>query len=80
MIVANKSLRDLFSKLKDDLSKKVDEKIYEQNAKSEKLESTISIYESTMDQLMVKCDDNEQYTTRSCLGINGMEVKGKKGR
>ena len=80
MIVANKSLRDLFSKLKDDLSKKVDEKIYEQNAKSEKLESTISIYESTMDQLMVKCDDNKHYTSRSCLRINGVEVKGKKGR
>ena len=36
-LVANKSFEDLFNKLKDDLFKKIDEKISEQNAKIEKL-------------------------------------------
>ena len=36
-LVTNKSFQDLFSKLTDDLLKKFDEKISEQNVKSEKL-------------------------------------------
>ena len=40
--------------------KKFDEKISEQNAKIEKLELTITIHENTIDQLLIKCDDNEQ--------------------
>ena len=43
--------------------------------KSEKLESIIIIHENTIDQLLVKCDDNEQYSRRSCLRIHGVEVK-----
>ena len=63
---------------KDDLLKKLDEKISEQNAKIEKLESIISIHENTIDQLLVKCEDNEQYSRRSCLRIHGKKRKGKK--
>ena len=37
LLVTNKSFEDLFNKLKDDLFKKIDEKISEQNAKIEKL-------------------------------------------
>ena len=40
-LVTNKSLEDLFRKLKDDFSKKFDEKTSEHNAKIEKLESII---------------------------------------
>ena len=58
-LVKNKSLEDLFSKWKDDLLKKIDEKISDQNVKIEKLESIISIHENTIDQLLEKCDDNE---------------------
>ena len=46
-LATNKSLEDLFSKLKDGLLEKFDEKISEQNAKIEKLESIISIHENT---------------------------------
>ena len=47
----------------------------EQNVKIEKLESIITIHENTIDQLLVKCDDNEQYSRRSCMRIQGVEVK-----
>ena len=49
-LVTDKSLEDLVNKLKGDLMKKFDEKISEQNAKIEKLESIISIHENTIDQ------------------------------
>ena len=74
-LVTNNSLEELFNKLKNEIMKKFDEKILEQNAKIEKLESIITIHENTIDQLLVKCDDNEQYSRRSCLCIHGVEVK-----
>ena len=76
-LVTNKLLEDLFNKLKGDLLKKFDEKISKQNAKIEKLESIISIHENTIDQLLVKYDDDEQYSRRSYLDIHGVEVKEK---
>ena len=33
------------------------------------------MHENTIDQLLIKCDDNEQYSRRSCLRIHGVEVK-----
>ena len=74
-LVTNNSLEELFNKLKDEIMKKFDKKISEQNAKIEKLESIIAIHENTIDQLLIKCDDNEQYSRRSCLRIHGVEVK-----
>ena len=76
-LVTNKSIEELFSKLKNDLLKNFDEKISEQNIKIEKLESIISIHENTTDQLLVKCDDNDQCSERSCLHIHGVEAKVK---
>ena len=49
-LVTDKALEDLVNRLKGDLMKKFDEKISEQNAKIEKLESIISIHENTIDQ------------------------------
>lgn len=37
----------------------------------------IIINENTIDQLLVKCDDKEQYSKRSSLRIHGVEVKEK---
>ena len=54
-----------------------DEKISEENVKVEKLKTMISIHVNTIDQLLVKGDDNEQYKRRSCLRIHGVEVKEK---
>ena len=74
-LVTNNSSEELFNKLKDEIIKKIDEKFSEQNTKIEKLESIITIYENTIDQLLIKCDDNEQYSRRSCLRIHGVEIK-----
>ena len=77
-LVTNNSLEELFNKLKDEIMKQFDEKISE-NAKIEKLESIITIHENTIDKLLVKCHDNEQYSGRSCLRIHEMEVKENEG-
>ena len=74
-LVTNNSLEGLFNKLKDEIMKKFDEKISEQNAKIENLELIITIYENTIDQLLIKCDDNEKYSWTTCLRIHGVEVK-----
>ena len=50
-LVTNNSLEELFNKLKDEIMKKFDEKISEQNAKIEKLESIIT----TMKILLISC-------------------------
>ena len=47
------------------LIKEKDEKIIE-------LESQISIQQNAIDKLIVKSDDNEQYSRRSCLRIHGI--------
>ena len=36
-------------------------------------EGNISLQANTIDQLIIKCDDNEQYSRRSCLRIHGIE-------
>ena len=76
--VTDKWLEDLFSKLKDNLLKKFDEKICQQNAKIEKLEYIIPIHEKTTDQLLVKCDDNDQYSRRNCLVFMEWRLKRRK--
>ena len=37
------------------------------------LRGKIAIQANTIDQLIIKCDDNEQYSRRSCLRIHGIE-------
>ena len=74
-LVTNNSLEELFNELKDEIIKKYDEKISEQNAKFEKLESITTIHKNTIDQFLIKYDDNEQYSRTSCLLIHGVEVK-----
>ena len=49
LLVTNSSLEELFNKLKDKIIKKFDEKILEQNAKIEKLESIITVHENSID-------------------------------
>ena len=52
---------------------KFEEKFDEQNRKIDELEGKIAIEANTLDQLIIKCDDNEQYSRRSCLRIHGIE-------
>ena len=52
---------------------KFESKISEQNDKIYELESQVAIQEKTINNLLTKCDDNEQYSRCSCLRIHGIE-------
>ena len=56
-LVTNNPLEELFNKLKDEIMKKFDEKISEQNAKIENMK--MKIHKNTIDQLLINCDGNE---------------------
>ena len=49
--------------------KKFEEKLDEQNAKIIELQSKIAIQHNALQKLEIKCDDNEQYSRRSCVRI-----------
>ena len=59
--------------MKDEIISKFEEKFDEQNRKIDELEGKIAIEANTLDQLIIKCDDNEQYSRHSCLRIRGIE-------
>ena len=72
-LATNEILEDMFKKLKEEIISKFEEKFDEQNRKIDELEGKIAIEANTLDQLIIKCDDNEQYSRRSCLRIHGIE-------
>ena len=63
----------MFEKLKEEILSKFETKIKEQEDKIHELESRVVIQEQTINNLLVKCDDNKQYSCRSCLRIHGIE-------
>ena len=73
LLATNEILEDIFKKLKDEIISKFEEKFDEQNRKIDELEGKIAIQANTVDQLIIKCDDNEQYSRHSCLRIRGIE-------
>ena len=72
-LAANEILEEMFKKLKEEIISKFEEKFHQQNRKIDELEGKIVIQTNTIDQLIIKCDDNEQYSRRSCLRIHGIE-------
>ena len=72
-LATNEILEDIFKKLKEEIISKFEEKFDEQNRKIDVLEGKIAIQANTIDQLIIKRDDNEQYSRRSCLRIQGIE-------
>ena len=72
-LATNTSLKEMFDKLKEEVISKFKSNIRKQNDKIYELESRIAIQEKTINHLLTKCDDNEQYSRRSCLRINGIE-------
>ena len=65
----------MFQKLKEEIFTKFEKRFIEQNRKIDKLEERVSFQENTINQLLIKCDDNEQYSRRNCLRIHGIESK-----
>ena len=72
-LATNTSLKEMFDKMKEEVISKFESKISEQNDKIYELESRVAIQEQTINNLLTKCDDNEQHSRRSCLRIHGIE-------
>ena len=72
-LASNEVLEDMFKKFKGEIISKFEVKFDEQNRKIDELEGKIAIQANTIDQLIIKCDDNEQYSRSSYLRIHGIE-------
>ena len=58
-LVTNEKLEQVFKSFKDGLMKKIEDKFKEQNTRFEELESKLEIKQNVIDNLEIKCDDNE---------------------
>ena len=73
-LVTNGKLEQLLKSFQDGLMKKIEDKFNEQNTRIEELESKLAIKQNIIDNhLEIKCDDNEQYSQRSCLRVHGLD-------
>ena len=72
-LVTNETLEQQLKFFQDGLMKKIEDKFKEQNDRTEELESKLAIKQNIIDHLEIKCDDNEQYSRRSCLRIHGLD-------
>ena len=58
---------------------KFEERFIEQNRKIDELEERLSFQENTINQLLINCDDIEQYSRRNWLRIHEIEsIKSEK--
>ena len=87
-LVTNQSLEEMFSKLKEEIMSKFEEKLEQQMNRIDKLEGKlekqanrinelegqIALQKNISDQLEVKCDNNKQYSQRISIRIHGIEV------
>ena len=58
-LAANEVLEDMFKKFKEKIISKFEEKFDEQNWKIDEFEGKIAIQANTIDQFIIKCDDND---------------------
>ena len=65
----------MFQKLKEETVTKFEKRFTEQNKKIDELEERVSYLENTINQLLIKCDDNEQYSRRNYLGFMELNLK-----
>ena len=86
-MTTNKSLEEIFPKLKDEIMSKFEQKLEKQMNQIEKiegklekqanrineLEGQIALQKKMSDLLEIKCDNNEQYSRRTSIRIHGTE-------
>ena len=72
-LAANEVLENKFKKFKEEIILKFEEKFHEQNQKIDELRGKIAIQANTTDQLIIECDNNEEYSRCSCLRIHKIE-------
>ena len=87
-MATNQSLEEMFSKLKEEIMSKFEEKLEQQMNQIDKLEEKlekqanrfnelegqIALQKKMSDLLEIKCDNNEQYSRRTSIRIHGTEV------
>ena len=56
----------------NEIVKRFEHKIIEQNAKIEELESKLAMKQTDIDNFEIKCDGNEQHSWRPCVHIHGI--------
>ena len=66
-LVTTQRLEEMFSKLKEEIIARFEEKFTAQNQEIVDLEEKITLHEEKIENLSIKCDDNEQYSRRYCL-------------
>ena len=71
----------MFDEFKRDVLSKLEERIANQDRRIEQLEAELLISKTvstllskTCEATEIKCDDNEQYSRRSCLRIHGIQI------
>ena len=74
-LVTNKKLEELLKSFQDETVKRFEHKHKEQNTKIKESESKLAMKQTAIDNLVIKCDDNEQYTLRLCMPIHGLDFK-----
>ena len=63
-LVTTERLQEMFGKLKDETIQRFKEKFTAKNKKIVDLEEKIALQEKKIENLSIKCDDNEQYSRR----------------
>ena len=61
-LVTMQRLEEMFSKFKEEIIERFGEKLTAQNEKIVDLEEKIALQEKKIENLSIKCDDNEQYS------------------
>ena len=74
-LAAKETINTLFEQFENNVRSKFQKRIEQQDVEIEKLESMILMKQNTIDKLISKCDDNEQYSRKSCVRINAIELK-----
>ena len=54
---------------------KFEETFIEQNKKIDELEEQVSFLKNNINQLLIKCEDNEQYSRRTVYGFIELNLK-----
>ena len=84
-LVTNQSLEEIFSKLKEEIVSKFEEKLERQINRTEMelerqanhinmLEGQIDLQKNISDQLEITCDNTEKHSRRTSIQIHGIEV------
>ena len=72
-LAKNAGLTDLFERTRRELEETFEIKFEEQNNQIIELKIQVLVQENITNKLLMKCDDNKEYSQRSCLLVYGTE-------